>query len=144
MPKQLWKNFPGDGDHYGANWFHRRGFTSEEWNSKCLWAQLILTPTPSYYQISKTSLILTTRNKHVWIFVPEKIILFIQHICNEYPLCSGTVLGTRDNRRRNTFWVPQLAAFLWPFLHFILTTALWRFVNKETETGVKWFLLLCD
>ena len=145
MPKHLWKNFPGAVDHYGANWFHRRGFMSEEWNSKCLWAQLILTPTPSYYQTSKTSLILTTRNKHVWIFVPEKIIVFIHHICNEYPLCSGTVPGTRGDRGDwNTSWVPQLAAFVWPFLCFILTATLWRFVNKETETRVKWFLLLCD
>ena len=145
MPKQLWKNCPVAVDHYGANWFHRHGFVSEEWNSKCLWAQLILTPTPSYYQTSKTSLILTIRNKHEWIFVPEKIVLFIKHMCNEYPLCAGTVLGTRDNRGDwNTFWVPTTYGISLTLSAFLLRATLWQFVNQGTETRVKWFLLLCD
>lgn len=96
VPKQLWKNFSGAAGHYGANWLHRHGFMSEEWNSKCLWAQLMLTLTSSYWQTWKTSLTLTTRNKHMWIFMPGKILLFIQQWiqCNEHPLCAGTVLGT--------------------------------------------------
>lgn len=46
--KTALKELSGTANHYGANWFHRHGFMLVKWNSKYLWAQLILTP-PSPY-----------------------------------------------------------------------------------------------
>lgn len=44
----------------------------------------------------KISLILTTRNNHIEIFVPGKILTFIQQMDINHLVRAGTVLGTRD------------------------------------------------
>lgn len=78
---------------------------------------------------------MTTRNKLIWIFELGKILLFIQETCIEYPLRAGTVLGTGSTEVTRTYFeYLQHAEFSRPFMHFILITTLYQFVNKETET----------
>lgn len=66
----------------------------------------------------KISLILTTRNNHIEIFVRGKILTFIQQMDINHLVRAGTVLGTRSGSTH--FEYLQHAQFSGPLMCFIL------------------------